>query len=110
MARILPGLLRQLAYYYPPGTPDKYGVATPGDPILVSCQHEQRNETVTTADGQILTTTGTTFLGVEVRAGGWLMMTTTGRPPEQVDNKNRIKAVEKYQDVGANEKLWKAYT
>lgn len=108
MPNILPGLLNQVCVYWPPGSSDKFGAVTPGTAREVACQWEERAETITTADGRILVIHATVFLPSEIVEGGWLYLGRLAGAPAAPPKENRIRQVLTFQDVDANERLWKA--
>lgn len=103
---ILPGLLKQMCVYWPPGLPNKYGVANFGSPRALPCQWEEANQTITSPDGRILTTTATVHLSVEVQEGGWLYLGALYSAPVEPPPRNRILLVQRFQDIDNDERLW----
>lgn len=108
MPNILPGLLNQTCVYWPPGSPDKFGAVTPGAARELVCQWEQSTNVITTPDGRTLTVSATVFLSSAVSEGGWLYLGRLSGAPATPPKDNRIQQVLTFQDIEANERLWKA--
>jgi hypothetical protein len=63
---ILAGLLKQDCVYWPPGTIDKFGQITPGNPIPLKCQWVNKKIVMTNPDGKTFEVTTQVNLSVAV--------------------------------------------
>jgi len=103
---ILPGLLNQTCVYWPPGTLDKFGNRTFGDPVELRCQWENRKTVMTNPNGKTFEVSSQVFLALEVEEEGWLWLGSFSGRPSTPPEETKIKNVSSFQDVDNDEKLW----
>ncbi len=114
--------LKQWAIYWPPGSLNKYGEATPGDPIALRVRWDDTNEEQVDAKGQTFTTMSSVMVDRDLAVGGLLALSTgtseetvlqdaatIGDPPVEDDRVHPIRKTSKNPNIKAKEFLRQAF-
>lgn len=82
---IITRMLKQIAVYWAPLAPDKFGKTTYAAPVEITCRWEQRDEEFKDRDGSVLISPAVVYVGQDVVVGGMLML---GELTSSVDETN----------------------
>jgi hypothetical protein len=83
MPNILPGLLKQRAVYWPPGTYDKYGERAYGTPQEVVVRWNPTFEEAVDAQGKTFISSTTVYANQDLKINGYLWLSSkTIKDPE----------------------------
>lgn len=104
--KILDGLLKQACVYWPPGTLDKFGNLSSGNPTPLRCQWVNKKTVISNPNGKIFTITSQVFLSIEVQEEGWLWLGDYKNRPQTPPAETQIQAVTRQPDIDNNEILW----
>lgn len=109
MTDILGGLLKDTCVYWPPGSLDKFGRRTPGTAVELKCRMSRKSKSVTTANGKELNVDATVYLDTAIEIDGYIWEGLLVDKPSTPPDENRIKGVDKTDDVDQTETVYKAY-